>query len=665
MRSNRRIALIGAPNAGKTTLYNWLTNSKFKTVNYPGATVEYAVGLMISGLGEEGWEVVDTPGTYSLFAKSDDEEVTLKVLTQGISEGAIDQVILVVDGTQLARHLLLARQLQMLKVPFSLVLTMPDLLKNVGLTVDAAALESEFGAPVVLFDGVSGAGLSNIPKALKKVSVGFGKNEVLKAWTPEEFQNIQMQISVLSEKVMKASKKSAFQDLRRRTDQFDRVLLHPIFGLVLFFLIMAGLFTSIYTLATPFMDLIDGGLSDLAGWIKETYPDRLWAEFLADGFVMGFAAVVVFVPQIFILFFGVGFLESSGYLARAATLIDQPFSKIGLSGRSFVPVLSGFACAVPALMATRNLSSKRDRLITNMIIPLMTCSARLPVYALLLAFLFQGKPSWQAGFALALLYFGALILGAIGAAILNRILPVSSGSHFMMELPLYRAPRWGVLFHQTLKRSYSYVRKAGPIIFVLAVVLWFGTTFPRNSVHDEPGQNVQVETQTQTQTQTLSENPEGIESITKVEAQHSEVSEIEQSYLGKVGRYIEPIFEPMGVDWRVGLGLLTAFAAREVFVSSLAIVFHVAEDDESLNDNLLKSMSLATNSKGEKILTVSSVVGLLIFFMIALQCISTVGVQIRESGSWNFAMVQLVLFNVVAYGLAVAAVQGLRSMGVS
>lgn len=658
MRPDRRVALIGAPNAGKTTLYNWLTNSKFKTVNYPGATVEYAVGPMISGLGEEGWEVVDTPGTYSLFAKSEDEEVTLKVLAQGISEGAIDQVILVVDGTQLARHLLLARQLQMLRVPFVLVLTMPDLLKNVGLSVDAQALELEFGSPVVFFDGVTGHGLSEIPKALKKVSMGFEKDNVLKAWTPAEFQQIQMHISALSEKVMRASKKSAFQDLRRRTDQLDRVLLHPVLGLVLFFLIMAGLFTSIYTLATPFMDLIDGGLSDLAGWIKETYPNQMWAEFLADGFVMGFAAVVVFVPQIFILFFGVGFLESSGYLARAATLIDRPFSKIGLSGRSFVPVLSGFACAVPALMATRNLSSKRDRLITNMIIPLMTCSARLPVYALLLTFLFQGKPSWQAGLALASLYFGALILGAIGAAILNRILPASSGSHFMMELPLYRAPRWGVLFHQTLKRSYSYVRKAGPIIFVLAVVLWFGTTFPRGSVKEH------IPTPPQAQ-EDLNSNPNlSLNLNNETSGQESEVSEIEQSYLGKVGHYIEPIFEPMGVDWRVGLGLLTAFAAREVFVSSLAIVFHVSEEDESLNDNLLKSMSLATNSKGEKILTVSSVVGLLVFFMIALQCISTVGVQIRESGSWSFAMVQLVLFNVVAYALAVAVVQGLRSVGV-
>ena len=627
MRSDRKVALLGAPNSGKTTLYNWLTNSKFKTVNYPGATVEYALGVSAERMGTPAFEVIDTPGTYSLFPKSQDEEVTLKVLTQELSWGRVNQVVVVVDGTQLARHLLLAKQVKETGLPFTIVITMADLLRKSNVDLKKEILEKEFGVSVIFFDGLLGAGLNEIAESIRKLP--FDRSaQPLEVWSESMMAARLDRIERLVGEAISQQASQRIDHLYDQTARVDQFLLHPVWGLVLFFVIMATLFTSIYWVAKPFMDLIDLGFTLLGQYFKTLGAGHLWADFLSDGILRSFSAVLVFVPQIFILFFGIGLLESSGYLARAATLIDRPFSKIGLTGRSFVPVLSGFACAVPALMASRNLSSKRDRWITNFIIPLMTCSARLPVYALLLGFLFLDQPAWKPGLALAALYFGALFVGGAAAAILNRILPRTEKSFLMMELPLYRKPRFKVLVTQTLNRTKSYIKKAGPVIFILAVVIWVSSTFP----------NYQSE---------------------------SDQVRLQTSYLSQMGQKVEPIFSPMGLDWRVGVGLFSAFAAREVFVSTLAILFNVTNPEESQSRGLLKTMSEAQMPDGQVLFTVASVIGLLIFFMIALQCMSTVAIQIREMGSVKFAIGQLVVFNVVAYVLAVIVVQGLRSMGIA
>ena len=338
------------------------------------------------------------------------------------------------------------------------------------------------------------------------------------------------------------------------------------------------------------------------------------------------SSVLVFVPQIFILFIGISLLESSGYLARAATIIDKPFSKLGMSGRSFVPVLSGFACAVPAIIASRNIPSTRDRWITNFIIPLMTCSARLPVYTLLLAFVFKNEAAWKPGLALALIYIVSTLIGALAAGLVNKFLPQKEASFFMMELPLYRRPRVQVLLKQGLSRTYSYIKRAGPVILVLSVFIWVASNFPHNEIQD-PQQK------------------------------------LEQSYLGKTGHFLEPVFKPMGLDWRVGIGLISAFAAREVFVSSLVIVFNVTDNNEQTQQNsLLENMRAATFSDGSRIFTVPSIVGLILFFMIALQCMSTVAISMKENNSWKYAISQLVVFNLVAYLLAVGVFQLLKNL---
>ncbi len=626
---SKTIALVGAPNSGKTTLYNWLTGSRFKTVNYPGATVEYSLGNLASHLGD-GLIAMDTPGTYSLHPKSADEEVTLKAIYENPRVGEVSGIVVVVDGTQLSRHLQLAMQVQETGFPMVVVITMADLLAKEGLRLDLPLLQKTLGCPVLTFDGLLAGGLKEIVAEAKKMERSQTPIKPT-PWSLDTQDSKLQECERIAQQALTHLTDPAFERLNRivaNTEKLDRALLHPIWGLGLFFVIMAALFSSIFWMAAPFMDVVDGWFSAANEFITELGPDSLWADFAGNGLIASFGAVMVFVPQIFILFLGISFLEGSGYLARAATLIDKPFSKLGMSGRSFVPLLSGFACAVPAIMATRNISSKRDRMITSFIIPLMTCSARLPVYAILLAFIFHDESPLKAGVVLAAVYMGSLVLGAIAAAVLNKMLPKQDNAFFMMELPIYRTPKVRVLLHQAFTRTMGYVKRAGPPIFIFSVLIWVGTTFPNYQATDA-------------------------------------TEKLSQSYAGRLGQVIEPVVAPMGVDWRVGVGLISAFAAREVFVSSLAVTFNITDaDEESQQKSLLAQMETAVNSSGEKIFTLSSVLGLIVFFMIALQCMSTVAIQMKESGSARFAIVQLIAFTVVAYVLAVLVVQSLRFFGV-
>lgn len=624
------IALVGQPNAGKTTLYNWLTASKFKTVNYPGATVEYYIGSAAAHLNSD-LRFMDTPGTYSLQPKAEDEEVTVRAIFENPDIKKVDGVLVVVDATQLERHLTLVMQIKETKLPFVIVVTMGDMVATNNLKLDAEYLSQQFGGvDVVLFDGLLGAGLFEVVKAAEKLT---WSEEPVKpqSWTPEVHE---AKLKLAEEIADRALVSTEIQQAKKQikasvvTQKIDQVFLHGLWGILSFALIMTGLFASVFWLAAPFMDYVDGAFGFVMDLVSEWGAGSLWADFLANGIIGSLAAFMVFVPQIFILFLAIGILEGSGYLSRAVALIDRPFEKLGMSGRSFVPLLSGFACAVPAIIATRNIPSKRDRLITSFIIPLMSCSARLPVFALFIAFLFHDKNPLYAGLAMAALYIGSIVIGVAAAAVVSRFIPKTDKGFLITELPLYRAPKVMVLLRNAWTRTLAYIKRAGPIIFVFATIIWVGSTFPH---YEETDAKVQLE----------------------------------ESYVGQLGQVLEPVFEPMGADWRVGIGLISAFAAREVFVSSLALTFNITdEDEESQQSALLGQMAEATNAKGDKIFTVSSVIGLMVFFLIALQCISTVGVQIREMGSWKFAMIQMVTLNVAAYIITVGLVQGLRLLGV-
>lgn len=618
--TNNIVALVGSPNSGKTTLYNRLTGSKYKTVNYPGATVEYSVSSVVGTLGDS-FQIMDTPGIYSLFPKSQDEEVTLKALFEHPDFGSVKKVIAVVDATQMSRHLLIVEQLKESGFSVVVALTMRDLIQKAGIQINIKQLEEFIGCPVIPIDGLHGDGVKELVSQVNKCG-GAVEVHRIADWDIQKMESHRKNLKHLAGSICKLNSKNSNNVFLEKTRKIDKILLHPLGGLLLFVTIMTLFFSSIFWLATPFMDGIDSFFSWAASQVAEKGQGALWADFLGNGVLTSFGAVLVFVPQIFILFLGISVLEGSGYLARAATIVDKPLSLIGLSGRSFVPLLSGYACAVPAILSTRNVSSFRDRMITIFIIPLLTCSARLPVYSLLLAFLFFGQPAWKGGLAMAALYIGSLFVGGIAARIVDQIIPKDKKSFFMMELPLYRRPQWKVVFHQTWTKTRGYIVRAGPPIFTFALIIWVATTFP----------NYKSE---------------------------SDQEKLQSSYAGQVGQIIEPIFKPMGADWRVGVGLISAFAAREVFVSSLAVIFNVPDDTsgEGMQQGMLKSMSEAVSSDGKPLFSLASVIALLLFVMIALQCTATTAIVIKETGSFKFAMLQLIVFNVVAYLVAVSIYQ--------
>ena len=614
------VALVGFPNSGKTTLYNWLTGSKFKTVNYPGSTVEYSSGTLISKFAASAHheiQLVDTPGIYSFDPQSADEEVTLNVILNRSTEHSlnINLVLIVIDATQLGRQLFLVQKLIKAKIPFKVVLTMADLLLKNKINFNLKKLKEHLETDVLLFDGTLGQGLTEIVQAVdtdhsntKTIdSLGFEK------WTEDLHSEARQWSKKIVNDVAPDSKANLTLE---STLKLDKYLLHPIFGYIFFFVIMTFLFTSIYFLAAPFMDLIEKAFGFLGDFLKNNVPG-LFGEFLSEGIIAAISGVAIFVPQIFILFIFIYTLEASGYLARVAALIDRPLSAIGLGGRSFVPMLSGFACAIPAIIATRNISSKKEKIIAQSLIPLLTCSARIPVYSLMISFLFKDASYLSAGFVMAALYLSSIIVAAVASAVLSRLIDSKQKSKLMMDLPLYRAPKIKIVILYGLARAKSFLKKAGPIIFVLSIIIWFATNFPRNS---------------EMSAQQIAQN----------------------SYAAQVGKIIEPVFIPMGLDWRAGFGIISAFAAREVFVSSLALIFNAEGEDDQQQLSLLDKMHQAKFPDGRPIFTVASSLGILVFFMIALQCLATFAILRRETGSLKIATAQLVTSNLVAYALAVS-----------
>ena len=635
------IALVGSPNCGKTTLFNWLTGSRFKTVNYPGSTVDYSLGRTHERFGE-AIAVMDTPGAYSLQSKSPDERVTTDAIFRHPRMGAAAVAIAVVDASQLSRQLLVAQQLLAARFRVVIALTMGDLVRARGDEVQAGALSEELGCAVVEIDGRLGGGVAELARVARgeaSFAPAKANPEAIATWSEADTERAMALGAQAAQRAILrappiAGGRGRLVDARVRTREIDRALLHPVFGPIFFMLIMGTLFASVFWLAAPLMSLVDWTFTSIGRSILSVAPDALWTSFLADGALASVGAVLTFAPQIFILFFGTSILEDSGYLARSAALADGALTRVGLGGRSFVPLLSGFACAVPAMMAARTINSRRERLLTIFVIPLMSCSARLPVYALLLSFLFRGSEAWKGGVALAAIYFCSLLVGGMASAVANRFLPKGEPSFFMLELPVYRKPSLRHAFRSALARTRSYLLKAGPAIAVFALVIWTATSFPR------------------------------------APAGSAGVDRLERSYAGRLGHAMQPAFAPMGLDWRVGVGLISAFAAREVFVSSVAMVFHVADDkerakDDSNKQSLLREMATATAPDGRPLFTLASTLGLIAFFMVALQCLSTVAVSMRESGGWKLAITQLVTFNVAGYGLAVGIVQGLRALGIA
>lgn len=631
-KSAPRIILVGAPNCGKTTLFNALTGAHYRTVNYPGSTVEYAMGSLSShGLPHQ---VVDTPGMHSLHPDSLDQQVAVDQLFSGGQP--IAALVAVIDATQFTRHYPLVLELKHAGFPLILALTMSDILAASGKKLDLDLLRQQVEVPVVLLDTPRKKGFGELLDILREVSRRTSENISATLPPPPNSAEIRERIrqgDALAQRIF-----SSTSAVVREPWDWDRIFLHPFAGLLVFLSIMTLIFSAIFWWATPAMDLVDEGFGWAIDYGKATLPESWWADMLTDGLLAGVGSVAIFVPQIVVLFLCMGILEDSGYLARGAVLIDRPLRAIGLTGRSFVPIMSGFACAIPAMMAARTIRNRRERLLTLLILPLMTCSARLPVYALLISFMTPRDQPWIGGLMLTGLYVAGLLSGAVVASLASRLLP-SGGerSRFMLELPAYRRPLLKIMLVHTFHRALNYVRKAGLTIVVISLLLWVATHIPG------PGSSA----------------PSGLEDP------DGEYTQISGSVAAWIGKGIEPLTEPMGIDWRGGVAMICGFAAREVFVSSMALMYRIEEDDEdALRSKLLQSMREETfEGRDQKIFTLSTCLGLLFFFVFALQCFPTTVVCAGESNSRKFALLQLLIFTAVAYAGAVAIVQVTRYIG--
>jgi ferrous iron transport protein B len=616
-----RLGLIGSPNSGKTTLFNALTGLRAKVGNYPGVTVERREGdLEIAG---RRLRVIDLPGTYSLTPISADEAIVGRVIAGELGP-APDALVLVADSCTLERSLLLVAQVLRRGLPTCLVLTMTDELHARGGALDVPRLERALGIPVRGVVGHRGVGLSAL-RSLLVHPESWSRPHLL---PPEPAPDrAAWAASVL------ASTLTRRPGPTRSSDAIDRIVLHPLAGTLLFALVMIGFFQLIFAWAVPAMDAIDAGVGLAARAVHETFPPGLVADFVADGLIAGVGSVIVFLPQIVLLFTLLYLLEDVGYMARAAFVIDRLMGRIGLEGRAFVSLLSSYACAVPGIMATRTIPSARHRLVTILVAPLMTCSARLPVYALLIGAFVPPAAVGPLGLQ-GLVLLGLYLLGALSAlavaAVLGRTLMRGESLPFYMELPPYRWPTAKLVATQVWGSASAFLRRAGTVILAVSVVLWFLLEFPRTTA------------------------PEG---ASPVEARRHA---LEQSLAGRAGHALEPLIAPLGFDWKIGVGLLSSLAAREVIVATLAQIYAASDEGTSLRDALRRDVDPRS---GRPVYTPATVAALLVFFVFALQCMSTIAIMKRETNSWRWPAFAFGYLLALAYAASFATHRLVAALG--
>ena len=720
------IALAGNPNSGKTSLFNRLTGLRQRVGNYPGVTVERRSGTTF--LGAEPVEVVDLPGAYSLIARSRDESIAFDVIT-GVREPPPDLVVCVVDASNLLRNLFFALSVIELGRPLVLVLNMMDVARQQGLETDVDRLAETLGVPVVPIVARTGEGLdrlkSTLAEAVREPGSGTprqwalnpgleaGLDEVRRllperlsrdgvaAWTlatvaardpgepdspvpddlmpaAEQSQRVLAEHPDAAERMIEARYDAARAltrviqraapgrpaGARSLTDRLDALLLHPVAGILIFVATMALLFQSIFAWADPLIGAIEAGVGQLQEGLRTVLPAGAMVDLLADGVVGGVGNVVVFVPQIAFLFAFISLLEDSGYLARAAFISDRLMARVGLHGRAFVPLLSGFACAVPAIMATRTIESKRDRLVTILVTPLVSCSARLPVYTVLIAALFAADATVLGFFSVGGLMMMSLyllsVVFTVGVAfVLKRTLLKSPTPPLVLELPPYRLPDLKGVALRVADRCWVFIKDAGTVILACSMVLWALLYFPSKvpASFELAEKRAAIE---------RSLDGEAEEEALYELARSAEAARVEASVAGQLGQAVQPVFAPLGYDWKMVVGIIASFAAREVFVSTLGLVYGMGEevDEESvpLREKLRSEVDPET---GERIYTPLVGLSLMIFFVLALQCMSTVAAIRRETRSWRWPAFALGYSSALAWLAAFLVYQGGRLLGFS
>ena len=639
-----KIALLGNPNTGKSSIFNLLTGMRQHVGNFPGVTVDKKEGTVkIKG---ETYSIIDFPGTYSVYPRSKDEQVVYDVLANSAHEDYPSVALVVADATNIERNLLLFSQIYDLNIPCVLALNMRDLAKGKGIEIDITALEVAFpAAKIVETNARAGFGKDRLLNALetadrKSVHAPFLPNAKLAAVEDYKAQEAEAatrfeHIQLLVQKIKKVTlpKKQSFDT------KLDRILVHPIFGYVIFSAILLIIFQFIFAVATIPMDLIDGSFSKFSAYISSLLPQGILSDLIAQGIIPGIGGVVVFVPQIALLFFFISLLEESGYLARVVFIMDRIMRPLGLNGKSVVPLMSSVACAIPGVMATRTISDWKERLITILVAPLMSCSARIPVYTLLIALVIPNKTLFHFFNLQGLVLFGLYALGLFAALliafILKQTIKTKEKGYLLLELPSFKPPQWKNVGMVVWEKLRVFVTDAGKVILAISIILWAMATFGPSNQMQLAEKNVRQSAKHST--------------LSKAETEQKVAAiRLENSYIGILGKTIEPVIRPLGYDWKIGISLITSFAAREVFVGSLATIYAV-QDDGGENKRLIDRLREDKRADGKPTYTLASGVSLMIFYVFAMQCMATLAVVKRETKSWKWPLIQIGFMAALAY----------------
>lgn len=691
-----KVALIGNPNVGKTSVFNQLTGLNQQVGNYPGITVDKKTG--ISKLNQiTKAKIIDLPGTYSLNANSIDENVVIELLLNKNDEDFPDVAVVVTEVENLKRNLLLFTQIKDLEIPTLLVINMSDRMKQKGIELDIPLLETALKTKIALISSRKNIGIDTIKELIinyKNLStepclnassideeyfdrlrkafpnqllyklwlvitqdvnfLNLQRNEIENTFTRShtELKKLQQKETIKRYQFINDTLKVAQKiDKSKATDfqsRLDNILTHKVFGYLIFFGILMLIFQSIFDWSSIPMDFIDTSFSKLSAFTKESLPQGKFTDLLSDGIIPGIGGIVIFIPQIAFLFLFISVLEESGYMSRVVFLMDKIMRKFGLSGKSIVPLISGTACAIPAIMSARNIENWKERLITILITPFITCSARLPVYAILISLIIPEKRflgfSLQ-GLTLMALYLMAFVVAIASAYILNKILKLKCKSYFVVEMPSYKVPMFKNVALNVLEKTKAFVTGAGKIILAISIVLWFlGSHGPGNFNKAEEiiaQKNVNVRL-----TQGAFEN--------QVNAY-----KLENSYIGIMGKTIEPAIKPLGYDWKIGIAVVSSFAAREVFVGTLATIYSVGSQSEE-EATIKMKMAEDIDANGNKIFNFATGISLLLFYAFAMQCVSTLAIVKKETNSWKWPIIQLVFMSGFAYVVALIAYQTLK-----
>ncbi|WP_417443166.1 ferrous iron transport protein B [Joostella sp.] len=699
MSKQINVALIGNPNTGKTSVFNQLTGLNQKVGNYPGITVEKKEGVCKLPRGVKA-HIIDLPGTYSLNANSLDENVVIELLLNKNDKDFPDVAVVITDVENLKRNLLLFTQIKDLKIPTILVINMADRMERRGITLDTKILEERLNTKIAVVSTRKKIGIDKIKELItnyKSISIepcvdttvidveyfgglkaAFPKQDIYKLWlvitqdvnfvsldrklvqdasnfstkSTSDLKRMQHKETVLRYQFINGVLKEGYKKDENAAKGFraslDRILTHKVWGYVIFFLILLTIFQAIYDWSSYPMDFIDATFASFSEWAKETLPPGSLTNLLAEGIIPGLGGIVIFIPQIAFLFLFISILEESGYMSRVVFLMDKIMRKFGLSGKSVVPLISGTACAIPAVMATRNIENWKERLITILVTPFTTCSARLPVYLIIISLVIPNDRFLGMnlqGVTLMLLYLIGFGTAVFSAWLLNKILKIRNKTFFVVEMPSYKLPLFKNVAITVIEKTKSFIFGAGKIILAISIVLWFLASNGPSEEFDNAAEIITSETSSQ------EISPE--ELSTKIASY-----KLRHSYIGIAGKAIEPVILPLGYDWKIGIALISSFAAREVFVGTLATIYSVGSDEE---ETIKNRMAAETNPvTGEPLFNLASGVSLLLFYAFAMQCMSTLAIVKRETNTWKWPVAQLVFMTGFAYVVALIAYQLLK-----